>query len=302
MTAATRTLRFTRPFDLTGTLAGVVQGPDSLVNRVVDGVVWRASRSPAGPCTIRLELKGRHLEATGWGEGAEAALDALPNLVGAHDDDSSFVAHHEIVERMWRSHRGVRVPRSGAVAETLISSVLEQRVTAFEAQRAQVQIVERYSERAPGPADLWLPPDPERLAGAAPYDLHLVGVEQDRADIVRRVAANARRLDALALLPPAEAHQRLNEVTGVGPWSAARVALVALGDADAVPLGDPTLPATVTHAFTGRAVDDDVAMLDVLRPYHGHRGRVIRLLAAAGVRSPERTHRYAPDGHREPSR
>lgn len=289
-----RSLRFTRPIDLVGTLAGVIQGPTGPVARVVDGVVWRASRSPAGPCTVRLELRGSHLDATAWGEGAEAALDALPSLVGAHDDDSGFVPHHDAVALAWERHRGIRVPRSGAVTESLITSVLEQRVTAFEAHRAQTQIVERWGEPAPGPTDLRLPPDPEALAGAASYDLHLVGVEHERADTVRRVAASARRLDALALLPAAEAHQRLREVAGIGSWSAARVALVALGDADAVPLGDAHLPADVTHVLTGRAVDDDDAMLEALEPYAGHRGRVIRLLAAAGLGAPARGPRYAP--------
>lgn len=291
-----RSLRFTRAIDLVGTLSGVLQGPASLSGRVVDGVVWRATRSPAGPCTIRLELSEQQLDATAWGDGAEAALDALPSLVGAHDDDSGFEPRHEVVARAWDEHRGVRVPRSGAITETLITSVLEQRVTAFEASRAQVQIVERYSERAPGPTDLWLPPDPEQVAGAASYDLHLVGVEHDRADTVKRVAASARRLDALSLLPPAEAHQRLRDVAGVGPWSAARVALVALGDADAVPIGDPHLASDVTHALIGQAVDDDGAMLEALEPYEGHRGRVIRLLEAAGVHAPERPPRYAPGG------
>src|SRR5690606_11241379 len=136
-----RSLRFTRPFDLIGTLAGVLQGPDSLVGRVIDGAVWRATRSPAGPYTMRLELNDRQLDATAWGDGAEAGLDALPSLVGAHDDDSDFVPHHDVVARLWERYRGVRVPRSGAITESLITSVLEQRVTAFEAHRAQIQIV-----------------------------------------------------------------------------------------------------------------------------------------------------------------
>jgi 3-methyladenine DNA glycosylase/8-oxoguanine DNA glycosylase len=132
------------------------------------------------------------------------------------------------------------------------------------------------------------------VAGVAYYDLHVLGVEKKRADTLRRVAANARRLDALALLPPAEAHQRLREVAGVGPWTAAEVALVALGDPDAVPVGDVHLPSDVTYALTGVAVDDDDAMLEALAPFDGQRGRVLRLVAAARLRAPRRGPRYAP--------
>ena len=240
-----------------------------------------------------MELQGDRLEAEAWGDGAEAALDALPSLTGAHDDSSGFVPHHEIIARLWDSHRGVRVPRSGAVAEALVAYVLEQRVTTFEARRAQHQIIERWSEPAPGPTNLLLPADLEAVAGAAHYDLHLVGVEHERGDTVRRVAANARRLDALALLPPADAHARLQEVTGVGSWTAARVAAVALGDADAVPLGDPQLAAIVTSALTGTIDDRDETMLEVLEPYTGQRGRVVRLLEISGWTAPVRGPRYS---------
>ena len=134
----------------------------------------------------------------------------------------------------------------------------------------------------------------EVLAGVAYYDLHVLGVEKKRADTVRRVAASARRLDALTLLPPAEAHERLLQIPGIGAWTAAEVALVALGDPDAVPLGDAHLPSDITYALTGEAVDDDDVMLEVLEPFAGHRGRVIRLLGAAGIHAPRHGPRYSP--------
>ena len=72
------------------------------------------------------------------------------------------------------------------------------------------------------------------------------------------------------------------------------MALVALGDADAVPVGDVHFPSDVTYVLTGTAVDDEEAMLEALEPFAGHRGRVIRLIQAAGLRAPRRGPRYAP--------
>ncbi|QXC62093.1 hypothetical protein KSP35_04595 [Aquihabitans sp. G128] len=282
------------PIDLPGTLSALRRGAyDPSLRFAADGI-WRASRSPAGPSTVRLVHLGDRVEATAWGEGAEAALDAVPSLVGVHDDDGGFDPQHPVVARLWRDFSDRRVPRSGAVTEALVASVLEQRVTTFEARRAQTQLVARWGEDAPGPTDLRLPPDPEVLAGVAYYDLHVLGVERKRADTVRRVAANARRLDALGMLPVPEAHQRLLHTTGVGPWTAAQVALVALGDADAVSVGDAHIPADVTYALTGEAVDDDDALLEVLEPFAGQRGRVIRLIGAAGLHAPRHGPRYAP--------
>ena len=84
----------------------------------------------------------------------------------------------------------------------------------------------------------------------------------------------------------AAARRRLCALPGVGPWTAAEVALVALGDRDAVPVGDYHLPHQVAWALAGEARGDDARMLELLEPFAGHRGRVVRLVVAAGVTAP----------------
>ena len=82
------------------------------------------------------------------------------------------------------------------------------------------------------------------------------------------------------------AWSRLQAFAGVGAWTAAKVALVALGDADAVPVGDYHLPHMVGYAFEGKARSTDERMLELLEPYRGHRARVLRLLMLAGISAP----------------
>lgn len=289
-----RTIRLPFPIDLPRTLWGVRRGAHDTTCEFRRDGIWRASRSPAGPSAVQLVPDGDLVHARAWGEGAEAALDVVPNLIGCHDDDEGFAPDHPIVAELWKRHADVRLPRSGAVTEALLACILEQRVTTFEARRAHTQIVQTWGEPAPGPTTLLLTPDPEILAGVPYYDLHVAGVEKRRADTVRRVAANHRRLDALAQLPAADAHQRLLQVPGIGPWTAAEVALVAFGDPDAVPVGDAHLPSDVTYVLTGEAVDDDDAMLEALAPFDGQRGRVIRLIMTANLHAPRRGPRYAP--------
>jgi len=82
------------------------------------------------------------------------------------------------------------------------------------------------------------------------------------------------------------AYARMQAFAGVGPWTAAKVATVALGDADAVPVGDYHLPHMVAYALEGRARSTDERMLELLEPYRGHRARVIRLLTLSGIGAP----------------
>ena len=58
------------------------------------------------------------------------------------------------------------------------------------------------------------------------------------------------------------------------------------GDDDAVIVGDYHLPSMVSWNLAGEARADDARMLDLLEPFRGVRGRVVRLLGIAGRRPP----------------
>ncbi len=85
-----------------------------------------------------------------------------------------------------------------------------------------------------------------------------------------------------------EAHRRLRLLPGIGLWTAASVAHRCLGDADAVPVGDYHLCHLVTYNLTGKERGDDEQMLELLEPFRGQRGRVVRWLMIAGRTPPRR--------------
>jgi 3-methyladenine DNA glycosylase/8-oxoguanine DNA glycosylase len=161
-----------------------------------------------------------------------------------------------------------------------------------EARRAIAGLLRVHGEPAPGPAE-WgvrLPPAPATLARLPNYDNHPVGVERRRAELIRRVAARSAWFEAIVDLSLADASARLLAVPGIGPWTAAEVAVRALGDVDAVSVGDFNLPNLVTFALAGEPRGDDARMLELLEPYRGQRARVVRLLELSGIRAP----RYGP--------
>ena len=94
-------------------------------------------------------------------------------------------------------------------------------------------------------------------------------------------------------MPLPDAYRRLRAFPGIGVWSAAEVASVALGDPDAVSVGDHHLPAQVAWALAGEHRGTDERMLELLEPYRGHRGRVLRVLTIAAVGPPRRAPRTA---------
>ena len=284
---ATRTIPVTGDLDLRRTLAPARRGAGDPTMRLGPAECWRASNTPEGPATAHLRHGGRTLEVEAWGPGARWAVDQAPALAGLTDDDDGFdPSLHPVVAGLHRRLAGTRIGRTGAVCEALLPSVLEQKVTGVEARRSFRALVRRLGRPAPGPAGLVLPPEPAVLAATPGWTFHRAGVERKRADTITRAMHRAPRLEEAVGMAPVDARRRLQAFPGVGPWTAAEVALVALGDRDAVSVGDHHLKNQVSWALAGEARGTDERMLELLAPWAGHRARVVRLLVAGGVTAP----------------
>jgi 3-methyladenine DNA glycosylase/8-oxoguanine DNA glycosylase len=292
-----------RPVDLPATLGTLSRGAGDPTMRLGTSGVWWATRTPDGPATLRLVVvPGTYdVAATAWGPGAERVLGGVPSMLGAGDDPSGFVPRHPVVRELWRRHPGWRVPRTGRVLESLVPAVLEQKVTGREAWRAWRALLRAYGEPAPGPATmptgLRVPPAAQEWRRVPSWVWHRAGVDLSRSRTVVTAAGSAGRLEQLADVSPGEAARRMRSLPGVGAWTAAEVAQRALGDADAVSVGDFHLAALVGLALVGERVDDD-AMLELLEPYRGHRYRAVRMIELAGISHERHGPRYAGRDYR----
>jgi 3-methyladenine DNA glycosylase/8-oxoguanine DNA glycosylase len=264
-----------------------------------DGV-WRTSQMATGPVTYRVHQRGAHeVHAQAWGPGAEEAIAWMPELLGGRDDPTGFAPVHPLLEQAHRAHPGLRVARTGRVMEALVPAVLEQKVTGQEALRAYRLLVTRFGSPAPGPAPegMAVPPTAEGWRRIPSWEWHRAGVDPKRSRTICEATRYATRVEETVGMDREAAEARLRALPGIGVWTAAEIASRALGDADALSVGDYHLAAFVGWALLGRPVDDD-GLLELLEPWRPHRYRVVRLLELSGASKPRFGPRLTIQDHR----
>lgn len=268
------------------------------------GTVRRAEPGPCGPLVLeaRPEADGAVCEV--WGpastppDAAERALVAAIAWAGLVDPAEGFgelVAAHPTLRALHRRLGTPRLSRMPRVGEAVGRAVLAQLVQTVEAARSTAQVAAMVGQ--PAPNGLWCWPTAGRLGATPAWSLRRCGVSLRGAQALHAAAVAEHRLIE-AVGDWAMLDRRLRALPGVGAWTSGETRL-ALGDPDAVSVGDYHLPSLVGSVLDGGPGDGcdgawtDTGLLALLDPYTGQRGRVIRLVVAgvvAGVvRRPART-------------
>ena len=289
------------PVDVRRTLSPLSRGRGDPTHRVTDdGALWRTTGMPTGPATYRLVQHGpREVACTAWGPGAEEVLAGLPDLLGGRDGADGFAPRHPRLVDAAARHPGLRVPRTGRVVEALVPAVLEQKVTGKQARASFRALVLRFGSRAPGPAPdgMAVPPSAQVWRTVPSWEWHRAGVDPQRSRTICLAMRSADKLEQAVGMSPQDAATRLSAVPGIGAWTVAEIAQRALGDSDALSVGDYHLSQYVGWALTGRPLDDD-GMVELLEPWRPHRYRVVRLLECSGFAKPRFGPRLTIQDHR----
>lgn len=295
--------RPSHPLDLHRTVGMLLRGRSDPTMVIDDPVIWRAIRTPLGATTLALRMIGGEVRATAWGPGSGLALDLVPALCGAHDDATAFDAsRHPLIADSARRHPGLRLTRTDEVFDALACAIIEQKVTGMQAFGAWRWLVSRFGTRAPGPTPrpMFAAPSPEQWYRIPSWAWHRAGVEPPQSRTIVRAAERGDRIArAVRNATTGEGRDRvLTSLPGVGVWTSAETRIRALGDPDAVSVGDYHLAHEVGYALTGTRTDD-AGMVELLAPWAGQRQRVVRLISASGVQEPRRGPRLAPENHRD---
>lgn len=267
-------IRPRQPFSFAQTLRFVLSPPallngrkfPPLLDHLEDGEYRRVEETDGQPTLYGVREEGQgaanrlRLRVLG-GPDSPGALRSLASLVerqlSANLDISPFyslAASDPVLSKLVVHFRGMRIPQSGNVYETLISAILEQQVNLSFAHQVKRSLIETFGNSLEFEGKRYHAfPDPAALAITTPRQLRRIQISGPKAryiiGISRAVLDGSLDLDGLRSLDPATADAKLQEYKGVGAWTAQYVGLRALGHLDCLPAADVGLQKAIQRFY-----------------------------------------------------
>lgn len=268
-----------RPFAWEPLLAFLAARAIPGVECVEGGSYARTVETSAGPGVLRVRFEpARHALAVEIDRAAVAdtarLLARVRRLTDADADPhaiATVLRRDPLLRASLRSQPGLRVPGAWDGFEIAVRAIFGQQVSVAGARTIAHRLVQRCGTPLSQPrgALTHLFPAPTAVMSA---DLARLGVPGARAEAVRTLA-RAVHEGAVALdgsRPPEDSRAALCALPGIGEWTAAYIAMRALGEPDAFPAGDLILrraAADGAAALTTRELD---ARSDVWRPWRAY--------------------------------
>jgi DNA-3-methyladenine glycosylase II len=181
-----------------------------------------------------------------------------------------------VLSKLNAHFRGMRIPQAANVYETLISAILEQQINLSFAHQVKLALIEKYGHSMEFEGRRYNAfPLPAALAITTPRELRRIQISGPKARSIIAISQNvvdgSLNLDGLRALSPAEAHARLVEQKGVGPWTAQYVGLRALGHLDCLPAADVGLQKAIQRFYGLRKPPSEKRVTQMARGWAGWR-------------------------------
>lgn len=244
-----------------------------------DGQYVRALSGTHGPVIVRVaQTRPDALTVTLDGDARdhERTLALLRRMLGIDRDITHFgraAARLPWLSPLARRMRGVKPPRYPTLWEAFVNAVIFQQLSLQAASaiaRRLVLACGRSLESEGVPRYIF--PISERVLGAKDGVLRATGLSAGKLAVLRRAGESlaSGTLDEAMLeeRSSAEAAALLQQIKGIGPWTATVMLLRGLGRLDVFPMNDTSVARNLA-LVAGPAPLDVTASLEALRPQQG---------------------------------
>jgi DNA-3-methyladenine glycosylase II len=243
------------PFRLDLAVWTLRRRPDNLVDRWDGQTYRRVLTLPTGPLEVAVTQAATpaapELHVTVMGQPLDTSIKAavtaaLERLLGLQTDLGAF---HKFASRqkklgsLAKRFRGMKPPRFASVFEGVLNGIACQQVTLTLGINLLNRLATRYGIAiGDGAAAVHAFPRPDDLARLSSADLRELGFSHQKGramvELSQSIVEGHLNLEELAELPDDEAVRRLQELRGVGRWTAEYCLLRGLGRTHVFPGDD----------------------------------------------------------------
>ena len=212
----------------------------------LDGKLVLASAQSTGSVDapeIAVELRGESLTDS----EAELAASQLQWMLGTGQDLQPFytlAASDPPLAELSEKFRGLHLPRTATLFESLVLAVLGQQISASVARAMRLLMIERFGISTEFDCVTYYSfPRPEVIGASSPEELRTLKLTQRKSEYIHGIAVAALQPEwaGLTELPDEELVSRLVQIRGIGRWTAQWALVRGLARPDALPLGDLAL-------------------------------------------------------------
>lgn len=255
------------PFDF-GLSATIFAEGGRQIRRYADGRYWQVIRVNNKPILITIsslgtvekpellvELKSSREISDDDETRAEETINSLFNLRLELSQFYEEIKNDDIISGIARRLRGLKSPTTETVFEALIDSIIEQQIALNVAHSIEVKIVKTFGNTLDINGDIYYAfPTPQALASTTIEQIRKCGLSQRKSEYItsisKLVADKKLDLDRLKLIDDTkEIIRELDEVRGIGVWTAELTMLRGMHRLEVIPADDLGVRRCISHYY-----------------------------------------------------
>jgi len=257
-----------------------------------DGTTYRRllgdARTPAMLSVTQTDAAQLAVDITGRGKARLDATALVERMLGIDVDLEPFyraAAGVPWLAPLVAGARGVKPPRYPTVWEACVNAIVYQQISIHAAGAILRRVIERYAlPVAVDGGQLYAFPGPRALIDADTGDLRGLGLSINKSvslqAVARAILDGAIDETALNALPTPELMTALAAHRGIGPWTAAVIALRGFGRLDLFPMNDSGVARSVRDLSGSSNVDVEALLAQLgeqrgMLYYHLLLGRLV---------------------------
>lgn len=175
------------------------------------------------------------------------------NLCSFYRDVENDPAMHQITQQLY----GLKNPTTPAVFESLVDSIVEQQISIKVARTIEERLAKKFGDQLTIDGESYFAfPTPQNIADASISEIQQVGLSMRKAEYIQQAAqliVNGKLdLEQLKNNPnPDQIIAELDEIRGIGVWTAELTMLRGMQKLDALPADDFGIRRVISKYYCG---------------------------------------------------